>query len=126
MAGDEGNGGVHVAVGDRNAGIGQPARGSGDSRNDPKGNTSGNQGQCFLATAAASELLGLMDIPFLLFAIAPLFELIVNQPYPWILRRFRRPERALLMNQILDIVAITWGNHFIGGMNMFVGIPSAR
>lgn len=72
-----------------------------------------------LLVFTALRLMNLLDFPFLLFAAAPLFEMFVNQPYPWIVRRFRNYQNVFFVNQLLDVLAITWGLHFTGGMNIY-------
>ena len=73
----------------------------------------------FLAMGAV-KMLDLLEFPFWAFAIAPIFEIFINQPYKFLARRFKNPVNLLTINSVLDLVVITWGLHFIGGMNMFV------
>ena len=72
----------------------------------------------FLAMAVI-KLINLLEFPFWAFAASPLFEIFVNQPYKALARRFKDPVNLLTINSVLDLAAITWGMHFIGGMNMF-------
>ncbi len=60
----------------------------------------------------------LLQFEFWVFAIAPVFEMFVNQPYKIIITRIKNRQLLLVINHILDIIAITWGMHFAGGMNM--------
>ena len=73
-----------------------------------------------LSVFAIIRIKGWLEFPFLLFSIAPLFEMFVNQPYSWIVSRVRNYERVFIVNLILDIFMITWGVHFLGGMDVFV------
>lgn len=66
------------------------------------------------------KVIGWMDFPLLLFSVAPLFAMFVNQPYPWLINRIKNKKNYFLISQILDIVTITWGMYFLGGMDMFV------
>lgn len=65
---------------------------------------------------------GWLVFPFLPFALAPLAEMLLNQPYLWIAKRMSNPGRILRLNLMLDILIITWGLHFVGGMNLFAGL----
>lgn len=79
----------------------------------------------FIAAAATfiiiglAKLLGWMQFPFLMFALAPLLEMFINQPYQFVAKRLKTPISLLTINNVFDIILITWGMHFIGGMNMF-------
>ena len=66
-------------------------------------------GLVLLVSFGLIRLFGLMDFPFALFAIAPLFEMFINQPYKGVLERVKNPNEIFLLNQVLDIIAITWG-----------------
>ena len=66
------------------------------------------------------RLFNLLDFPFALFAIAPLFEMFINQPYKGVLEKVKNPNEIFLMNQVLDVVAITWGVHFIGDIDVLI------
>ncbi len=65
---------------------------------------------------------GIMRFPFLLFSIAPFSIIFVNQPYPFIVRKVNDLTNLFFVSQIIDIVLITWGIYFLGGMNMITGI----
>jgi len=71
-----------------------------------------------------ARLIGLFEYPFWLFAIAPLFEMFINQPYKFIIDRMKKPENLGFINQIIDVIVITYGIHFVGGMDMFIGLLS--
>ncbi len=70
------------------------------------------------------RLIGLFEYPFWLFAIAPLFEMFINQPYGFIIKTMKKPENLGFINQIIDVLVITYGIYFVGGMDMFVGLLS--
>ena len=64
------------------------------------------------------KFLDLLDFNIVLFAIAPMFEMFINQPYRFLVTRFKNRQILLGINHVLDIFAITWGMHFVGGTNM--------
>ena len=66
---------------------------------------------------AIIRIVGWLEFPFLLFAISPLLEMFVNQPYAWLVKKIRDYEFLFLINQALDILIITWGIHFLGVWN---------
>ncbi|MFC1570518.1 ATP-binding protein [Candidatus Omnitrophota bacterium] len=77
-------------------------------------------GLVMLVAFGLLRLFDLLDFPFLLFAIAPLFEMFINQPYKAVLEKVKKPSEIFLLNQVLDIIAITWGLHFVGGIDILV------
>jgi len=79
-------------------------------------------GSTMLLTFGFVQLFDLFEFPFWLFAIAPLFEMFINQPYGFIIKRLKKPENYGFINQIVDVFVITYGIHFVGGMDMFIGL----
>ena len=73
-----------------------------------------------LSVFAILHVTGALDFPFLMFSIAPLASIFFNQPWPWIIKKAGNNGRLIFfINQSLDIILITWGIHFLGGMNFF-------
>ena len=77
-------------------------------------------GIVILVSFGIIKVLGVLDFNYALFAIAPLFEMFINQPYKGVLERIKKPGEVFLINQVFDIIAITWGLHFIGGIDLFI------
>jgi len=80
-------------------------------------------GLAFFLVFSALKFSKLIDFPFLLFSIAPLAEALVNQPYNFIIKRVKRLDILAWLHMILDIFFITWGIHFIGGMDALFITP---
>lgn len=76
-------------------------------------------GATVILVFGALKITGGLDFPFLLFALAPIVAMAINQPYPWLVKRVKNHELLFLIHQSLDILIITWGIHFAGGMNLF-------
>ncbi|MDP8298655.1 MAG: ATP-binding protein [Candidatus Tantalella remota] len=74
-----------------------------------------------LLVFAVVRLTGMLVFPFGLFAIAPLFEIFINQPYRGAKGKVKNPQVVFIINQVFDVLAITWGLHCIGGMDTFTG-----
>ncbi len=79
-------------------------------------------GLVVLAAFGIFRLLNWIEFPFAIFSIAPLCEMFINKPYLCIARRMKNPQRILVANLIFDVLLITWGFHFAGGMNLFAAI----
>ena len=77
-------------------------------------------GLVILVSFGIIKVLGVLDFNYALFAIAPLFEMFINQPYKGVVERIKKPGEVFLINQVFDIIAITWGLHFIGGIDLFI------
>ncbi|MCP4583153.1 MAG: PAS domain S-box protein [candidate division Zixibacteria bacterium] len=61
-----------------------------------------------------------LEFPFFYVALTLFFEMFINQPYDWIIRTIKKPKLILLTNLIIDVILMTYGIHYVGGMNMFV------
>lgn len=70
-----------------------------------------------LVSFTSIKLSGLMDFPLRIFALVPLAEMFINQPYQWIVRRTGHVRAVLFINLVIDILVITTGIHFLGGMD---------
>jgi signal transduction histidine kinase len=64
------------------------------------------------------RILNWLEFPFFVFALAPMFEMFVNQPYEWVLKRVKSTNALIFVNQVLDVLAVTWGIYFVGGTDM--------
>jgi len=60
-----------------------------------------------------------LDFPFTPFSIVCLVMMFINQPYDWILKRAKNYQLVFVVNQLVDILLITYGGHFAGGMNAY-------
>jgi PAS domain S-box-containing protein len=62
--------------------------------------------------------------PFAFFCIFPLSEAFINQPYDFIVRRVKRLDILICFNLIFDVFLVTWGIHFLGGMDLLFATPT--
>jgi len=77
-------------------------------------------GLVLLVSFGIIKVWGVLDFNYALFAIAPLFEMFINQPYKGVVGRIKKPGEVFLINQVFDIIAITWGLHFVGSIDIFI------
>ncbi|MBN2311749.1 MAG: response regulator [Candidatus Hydrogenedentes bacterium] len=67
-----------------------------------------------------ADAVGWMDLHMGLVLAVTAFEMLLNQPYPFLLRRFRHPERVFSTNVLVDAVAITVGTYVLGGSKAYI------
>ena len=76
----------------------------------------------FLAAALILWMYKIFDFPIIMFSIAPLAVALLNQPYPFIVRRVENLQKLIFFHLALDTFFITWGIHFLGGMDAIYGV----
>ena len=68
------------------------------------------------------KLSGWVDFPYLPIVVISLIEMFVNQPYPFIVRRFKSFDAIVFLNQLVDVLVITWGVHSDDGLNTYYNL----
>jgi signal transduction histidine kinase len=63
------------------------------------------------------RLIDWLHFPFFLFAVGPVFEMFINQPYEWLIKKVKNHQLMFFAMQVLDVIAVTWSVYFVGVIN---------